>query len=607
MKKDAYAIRKRRKFVYEKEEKKKAGVKELSKFGKYYLKFKFPLVVVCFLLLLSGAISIISPIYAGKMIALFGDNFDQQKIIIYALVIFGLSVIMNIVHLFINRIWTFISTNSTYFITKDLTHKLNRISQESLDSAGSGTFTTRMYGDVSVVSSAPLQIADFVTSAFSAIGFVTYLFTMNPWIGVYVFVYLFSTIFLEFHRINTRQKNNKVIRKVSERESSLRNENIRGIKDLRGINASDRVVDKSLEITQEKGEYQLSSSYRMTTIRLATNLVRRVLDFSLIALCVWLVLNKQIEIATFIIVYNFKDRIVGFSNYVVNIKDYFSDCCLSAQRLNEIFDDKKYPRETFGGVDLEEFSGTIEFKNVQFAYKGNEDVLKGVDLKINPHTITSIVGESGSGKSTIINLITKLYTLKKDSGEILFDGIDINSLTEQSLRGSVCTISQNPYIFNMSVEENLKLAKPNATKKELEEVLERVNILDFVNTLPKKMKSKLGENGIKVSGGQKQRLAIARALLTDAKVLLLDEATSALDNLNQKAIKDVVKELSKTHTVIMVAHRLSTVVDSDNIVVIKDGVVHAQGTHEELMNGCEYYQELYVEEVLDEETQNVEE
>lgn len=598
MKKEAYAIRKRRKFVYEKEEKKKAGVKELSKFGKYYLKFKFPLVVVCFLLLLSGAISIISPIYAGKMIALFGDNFDQQKIIIYALVILGLSVIMNIVHLFINRIWTFISTNSTYFITKDLTYKLNRISQASLDSAGSGTFTTRMYGDVSVVSSAPLQIADFVTSAFSAVGFVTYLFTMNIWVGVYVFVYLFSTIFLEFHRINTRQKNNKVIRKVSERESSLRNENIRGIKDLRGINASDRVVDKSLEITQEKGEYQLSSSYRMTTIRLATNLVRRVLDFSLIALCVWLVLNKQIEIATFIIVYNFKDRIVGFSNYVVNIKDYFSDCCLSAQRLNEIFDDKKYPREKFGDVDIESFSGTIEFKNVRFGYTAKEEILKGVDLKINPNTITSIVGESGSGKSTIINLITKLYTLKKDSGEILFDGIDINSLTEQSLRGNICTISQNPYIFNMSVEENLKLAKPNATKKELEEVLERVNILDFVNTLPKKLKSKLGENGIKVSGGQKQRLAIARALLTDAKVLLLDEATSALDNLNQKAIKDVVKELSKTHTVIMVAHRLSTVVDSDNIIVIKDGKVYAQGTHDELMGGCEYYKNLYIEEDL---------
>lgn len=607
MKREKYAIRKRRKFVYEKEEKKQAGIKELAKFGKYYAKFKFPLVVVCILLLMSATISIISPIYAGKMIALFGENFDKQKIIEFALVVLGLSVISNIVHLFINRIWTLISTNSTYFITKDLTYKLNRISQASLDSAGSGTFTTRMYGDVSVVSSAPLQIADFVTSAFSAVGFVTYLFSMNPWIGLYVFVYLFSTIFLEFYRINTRQKNNKVIRKVAEKESSLRNENIRGIKDLRGINASDRVVDKSLEITQEKGEYQLSSSYKMTSIRLFTNLVRRVLDFSLIALCVWLVINKEIEIATFIIVYNFKDRIVGFSNYVVNIKDYFSDCCLSAQRLNEIFDDNKYPREKFGDTDLPEFSGKIEFKNVQFGYNSKEKVLKGVDFKIEPHTITSFVGASGSGKSTIINLITKLYTLKKDSGEILFDGIDINNLTEQGLRGNVCTISQSPYIFNMSVEENLRLAKPKATKKELEEVLERVNILDFVNTLPKKLKSKLGENGIKVSGGQKQRLAIARALLTDAKVLLLDEATSALDNLNQKAIKDVVKELSKTHTIIMVAHRLSTVVDSDNIIVLKDGVIHDQGSHDELMVNCDYYRELYIEEDLNSEKEITEE
>ena len=503
----------------------------------------------------------------------------------------------------INRIWMFMSCNSVFYLTKDLTYKMNKISQSSLDNAGSGVFTTRLYGDVSIVANAPLTIVDFATSALSAIGFVTYVLTLSVWVGLYVVVYLLSTLFLEFYRINTRQKNTKVMRKVGEKESSLRNENIRGIKDLRGINATYSLSDKSLELTKEKGEYNLASSYKLNTIRVVIGIIKYILDFSLIAMCVYLIVQKKIELATFLIIYNFRGRISNFSSYIVSMKDYSSDLCLSAQRLNEIFDENKYPSETFGCKDLENFEGRIEFKDVKFSYGKEELVLDGVNFKIIPNTVTSFVGLSGSGKSTIISLMNKIYPLAEGGGEILFDDVNINDLTEESLRTSVCTISQSPYIFNMSIEENLKLAKQDATEEEINEVLKAVNILDFVKTLPNGIKSKLGENGIKVSGGQKQRIAIARAMLTNSKVMLFDEATSALDNINQKHIKDIVDKLKKTRTIVLVAHRLSTVVDSDNIIVIKEGKVFAQGTHEELMKNCEYYHNLYIEEDLKEQNE----
>jgi len=178
----------------------------------------------------------------------------------------------------------------------------------------------------------------------------------------------------------------------------------------------------------------------------------------------------------------------------------------------------------------------------------------------------------------------------------LLDNTDINKLTQDCLRNSICIVSQSPYIFNMTLKENLLLAKPNATDQEIDNVLKEAELYDFIQTLPNKIDSKLGENGVIFSGGQKQRLAIARALLKNSKVIVLDEATSALDNINQTKIKNVIKKLSSSHTIIMIAHRLSTVVDSDNIIFLKDGQVHMQGTHLELIENCEAYRNLYLNE-----------
>lgn len=205
--------------------------------------------------------------------------------------------------------------------------------------------------------------------------------------------------------------------------------------------------------------------------------------------------------------------------------------------------------------------------------------------------MVAIVGKSGEGKSTILKLITKSYDIS--DGEILIDNYNINELSEKTIKNNISIVSQSPYIFNLSIKDNIKLANPQATDEEIVEVCKKARIHDVITEMKDGYDTIVGENGVILSGGQKQRIAIARALIKKSKIILLDEATSSLDNDNQEKIKNVIKDLSKDHTVIIVAHRLSTIVNSDSILVLNNHGIIDSGTHNELMEKCLEYKNLY--------------
>lgn len=205
--------------------------------------------------------------------------------------------------------------------------------------------------------------------------------------------------------------------------------------------------------------------------------------------------------------------------------------------------------------------------------------------------MVAIVGKSGEGKSTILKLINKSYST--NDGEILIDNYNINTLSEETIKNNISIVSQSPYIFNLSIKENIKLANPQATDKEIEEVCKEAQLHDVIIEMQDGYDTIVGENGVILSGGQKQRLAIARALIKKSKIILFDEATSSLDNNNQEKIKNIIKSLSKDHTVIIVAHRLSTIIDSDCIFVLDNHGIIDSGTHNELIKKCLEYKNLY--------------
>ena len=272
---------------------------------------------------------------------------------------------------------------------------------------------------------------------------------------------------------------------------------------------------------------------------------------------------------------------------------------LAVERIIEFENDDIYPKDIFGKKHLSHIKGDIKFDNITFGYEDSNKgkILEGFSLDIKSKTTTALVGASGSGKSTILNLLNKSYL--PDNGIITLDGINIGTLDEATFKNAFSIVSQTPYLFNMSIKENLLLVNPDASLEDIDRVCKQACLYDYIISLPNKYDTVIGEGGVNLSGGQKQRLAIARALLKNSPILLFDEATSALDNNTQAEIKETVKSLKNEYTIIIVAHRLSTIKDCDTINIVDNGKIVAMGKHEELLKTSEIYRKLYASEEIE--------
>jgi len=238
-----------------------------------------------------------------------------------------------------------------------------------------------------------------------------------------------------------------------------------------------------------------------------------------------------------------------------------------------------------------ELDGKIEFKNVWFYYKPELYVLKDVSFNVEKGEVVALVGPSGAGKSTIVQLIPRFYDTVK--GEVLIDNTNIQDYSLKSLRSQIGIVSQNVILFNISILDNIRYAKPDATEVEIVEAAKKAYAYDFIMELPKKFDTNVGEKGIRLSGGQKQRISIARTILMNPQILILDEATSSLDSESERYIQLAINELMKGRTSVIIAHRLSTITHAKKILVVDKGEIVAVGNHEDLIRTCELYKRIY--------------
>lgn len=253
---------------------------------------------------------------------------------------------------------------------------------------------------------------------------------------------------------------------------------------------------------------------------------------------------------------------------------------VNARMIYEILDMQPHQREKPGAADLAVTDASIEFRGVTFAYGENEKVLKGIDFVAEGGKTTALVGPSGAGKSTVITLIPRFYD--PSSGEILIDGQNIADVTKASLRKHIAYVSQQPYLFEGTIRDNIRYGRPDATDAEIEDAARLAYAHDFITAQPLGYDTPVGENGVTLSGGQRQRLSIARALVRNAPILLLDEATSALDTESEAAVQKALDQAMHGRTVVVIAHRLSTVIKADKIIVMHEGRIAEEGTHESL-------------------------
>ena len=265
----------------------------------------------------------------------------------------------------------------------------------------------------------------------------------------------------------------------------------------------------------------------------------------------------------------------------------------AGKRILPIIDEQNNIKQNENGSSLIIKDASIQFKNINFTYKSNKNhsILKDINIQIAGKKMTALVGHSGSGKSTLLNLIPRVY--EADSGDILIDNQIIKKLNLNSLRKEISIVDQNTTLFDDTIFNNIKYAKPDATNDEIYNAAEISMSTDFINKLKNKFDTIIGENGVKLSGGEKQRLSIARALLKDSKIILLDEATSSLDSETEEKIQKAIEELTKNKTTIVIGHRLSTILKSENIYVIDNGTVESSGKHEDLMKKSILYKNFY--------------
>ncbi len=407
---------------------------------------------------------------------------------------------------------------------------------------------------------------------------------------------LFIIIIIAFNRYssNINYMNRKKLKKEREKTGGFISEIVRGSKDVKILNAEESFLKKADQHLKKASDMSYKYHMERSKYRAFSGTIRDTVDLGIgILICVSLI-SKILGIESALIIYSYHYQILYTADIIENIYEILKQFNLSANRIFGVLEEKEFNKEVFGNKKLKNFNGNIEFKNVSFSYEDNIPVLKNLSFKIDANQTVGFVGPSGAGKSTIFNLISAIN--KVDSGEILFDGINISELDKESIRGNLSVISQNAYIFNMSIMENLKIVKSNATNKEVKEACRLACLDDFIESLPNKYNTIVGEGGVTLSGGQRQRLAIARALLLKTEILLFDEATSALDNKTQSKIQEAISNLKGEYTILIIAHRLSTVINADKIFVIENGMVEEEGTHSYLIKNSKTYNKLYDKE-----------
>ena len=555
---------------------------------------QFVLVLGC--ILISSILALMPSVLTGRMIdeGLIGRNLD----ILIKLIILSLAVTLgsNLIGVLESYLNTWIAQHITYDMRNKMFAHLQKMSQRFFTTNNQGDIITRMTSDIAGVQ-------QIITNTFTSIlsNTITLIVALA---AMYQKNWILATVgicIVPLFTLPTRKAGKT--RWTLTREAQECSDEINGILNETMSVSGQMLVKLFGRETYEYDRYEKANK-RMIGLNIRENMAGRwfrvvMSTFSSIGpMALYLVggilmmkYNADISVGDITVLVALLGRMYGPVNSLLNIQVDWIRSMVMFTRIFEYYDMPVEIDNNDKAIIPTETHGNIEFKNVWFQYDPERMILKDVNFTLKEGDCIAIVGPSGSGKSTTINLIPRLYDVTK--GSVTFDGIDVRDLDLAYLRSNVGVVTQDTYLFNGTIRDNLLYAKANATEAEIIDACKKANIWEFIENQPEGLNTMVGNRGLKLSGGEKQRISIARVLLKDPAVIIFDEATASLDSISEKAIQDAIDPLIDARTSILIAHRLSTILAADEILVIKDGQIVEHGQHEELVKTSNVYKELY--------------
>lgn len=556
---------------------------------------KWKLIVSGILIFLCGLAGIFTGYLNGAAVEAI-TNSNAKLAIMYLTMYFFIGVFIGtILSSLANSMLLKIESKLTRVLGFNTYKKTLNLPAVAFEEMSGGEIINRITNDTDSLSFTFGKMINMISSIVTALVILVYVF-FNSWIVGLILIAFLIILYFIIKKYTPLLKDAHKERKASQDTfTSLANESIRGIREIKTLGIKDQLITNAKKSIGDIFKISKKEINLETRFNIIVSFLKTTLEVGTFIVCIILLYYKQITLTFFIAMTYYIYRYMWFIECLNDFTQTYQKVSVSLDRVNEILENQKFDDVVFGNTDIKDMKGIIEFKDVSFAYPNEEKVLDDFNLVIEPNKKVAIVGASGQGKSTLFNLITRLFDA--NAGTISIDDVNILDISEECLRKNVSIIRQEPFIFNRTILENFKIIDENIKLKDVKKYVKEAYLDEYIESLPKKYDTLLGEGGVNLSGGQKQRLAIARTLAKNSKIILFDEATSALDNNSQEFIKKSIDNLVKNHTVVIVAHRLSTIIDADVIYVIDKGRVIASGTHNQLLTSCDYYKNLYKSEM----------
>ena len=565
----------------------------LKRFIAYYKPHKKLLTLDLLASLLISVIGMVYPIVTNKMLNVYIPEKMYLTIVIAGMVVLTLYVARMLLRYFVQYYGHMIGVRMQSAMRLDLFSHLQKLPYSFYDNHETGRIMTRITSDLfEVCELAHHGPENLLISSVMILLSFTYLFTIDPFLTLIIFTCVPILVIVSWNMrkpmrraFDDRRKSNATINAAVE-------SSVTGIRVTKAYTNAKREVEKFGKGNEQFVDASRRAYRAMAMFHSSTSFVTDIFNvFILIAGGLFLYSGRISfgDYSTFIVSVNL---FINPVNTLISFMEQFQNGVSGFKRFLEIMDEEP-EKDQQNAEDLQNVQGTIEFKNVTYSYDPSKEVLHDVNLKLEKGRKLALVGPSGGGKTTLCHLLPNFYKLDESHGSILIDGKDIRSLTLESIRRNIGIVQQDVFLFVGTIRDNILYGRPGATEEEMISAAKRANIHDYVMTLEKGYDTEIGERGVKLSGGQKQRLSIARVFLKDPAILILDEATSALDNTTEVLIQQALDELCKGRTTLVVAHRLSTIRNADEIAVVVNGRITERGTHDDLMAAGGTYKSLY--------------